>query len=466
MSTDPKEIFSAGRFIARQKAPYFRSILLGLAPVWVPPGVLPMPTMGVTEHGILMLDERFVSMVTPDEMAALLVHEVMHVCLDHLKRSRRAGREPRMSNKADDLSINPAIEDMGLKLPGGALKGLFPEDFGFKRGLTADEYYDLLRQMAQKQGQGQGKKGGKSSQTDRNQGGQGGQGEPQDPNDEHGEGGSGGDADHDHEGDGQQGHVGGGWCGSCANNPLPNEPDEKSEAARAPNEVDRLVRQVAEAVREQGQKARGTVPAMLQRWADDILAPPEVPWQTELAIITRHACGWRDGAVQHRYDAPSRRQAGIGFGPGRAVLPRLRMPTPNVTVIIDTSGSMSGKELGEAARETNGILKAVGANVTLCTCDAAVTGVTKVRSIQEACEKLVGGGGTDMRPAFAAVVKERPRPDLIVCITDGHVGDGFPREAPPGVKVIIVLVGSGAPDIACRGAKTVRTESAKVGHAA
>ncbi len=475
---DPQETFSAGRLIARQKAPYFRAILLGLAAVETPG----LGTIGVTEHGVLMLDWEFIRQVTPEEMAGLLVHEVMHVCLDHCARSRRANRDPRDGNTADDLAINPAIVDMGLVLPGGKLTGVFPETprfpakAGFKRGLSSDEYYELLRtRRAQQQGK-TGKSGKGSPQTGQGEAGAGGEGTPEEPNDEAGEGGSGGDADHenpgggdsgganDQNGDDQKPQAAGGFCGSCANRPMPGEPDAKNPASRPTSEVDRMVRQVAEATREHAAKERGKVPAMLQRWADDILKPAEIPWQSKLGCIARAACAWRDGAVQHRYDAPSRRQAGLGFGPGRPVLPRLRMPVPNVTVIIDTSGSMSPHELGEAARETNGILKACGADVTLCTCDEAVSGVTKVRSVQEACARLKGGGETDMRPAFKAVVKQRPRPDVIVCITDGHVGDGFPSKPIPGVKVIIVLVGHGAPAIVnTEWAETVRVESAKKG---
>lgn len=465
---DPQEVFSAARLIARQKAPYFRAVLLGLAPVEVPG----LGTIGVTDHGVLMIDWEFIRLLTPEECAGLLIHEVMHVVLDHVRRSRRAGRDPRMGNQADDLSINPAIQDMGMQLPGGALKGLFPEAFGFKRGLSSDEYYDLLRtQQAQKPKQGRGQKG-RSGQGD---GGAGGEGEPEEPNDESGEGGSGGDDDHERPGagskappgassPGQKPIVGQGHCGSCANHPLPNEPNGKAEASRPQSDIDRMVRQVAEAVREQAARARGTVPGMMQRWAAEVLAPPEIPWQQELAVLARAACAWRDGAVQHRYDAPSRRQAGIGFGPGKPVLPRLRMPVPTVAIIADTSGSMGPAELMEAARETNGILRAIGADVVLCTCDAAVTGVTKVKTIHEMCARLKGGGGTDMRPAFDAIVKERPSPDVIVCITDGHVGDGFPSAPIRGKKVIIVLVGNGAPDIAnTEWAKTVRTDSAKKG---
>ncbi len=201
---------------------------------------------------------------------------------------------------------------------------------------------------------------------------------------------------------------------------------------------------------------------MLQRWADEILAPAEVPWQTHLQIVSRHAVAWRDTAVDHRYDAPSRRQAGIGYGPGKPILPRFRMPVPNVDFIFDTSGSMSSHDLGEAAREANGIMKQVGANVRVCACDAHAGAIKKCSTVQEAVAMLTGGGGTDMRPAFDEMMKQRPRPEVIIVFTDGHVGDGFPHKPIPGVRVIICLIGAGAPDIPYADwATTVRVTSAK-----
>jgi predicted metal-dependent peptidase len=201
----------------------------------------------------------------------------------------------------------------------------------------------------------------------------------------------------------------------------------------------RIARQVASAIKELATTGRGNVPAFLCRWAEELMKPSEVPWEQELAMVTRHACAWRENAADHRYDAPSRRQAGIGYGPGKPILPRLRMPMPDVHVIFDTSGSMGTDELSQGGVEVNAILRAVGANITLCTCDAAVTGITKVRTIKDALKSLKGGGGTDMRPAFDAIMKTRPRPQVIVCLTDLHIGD--PGVQPQGVKVIWVGVG-------------------------
>lgn len=470
MSDNAKLTFAAGRLIAREKAPYMRALLLGFAPIETPG----LGTIGVTEHAVLMVDWAFIDQVTAEEMAGLLIHECMHILLKHASRAHRAGRDVRIDNIAADMAINPSIWDMGLKLPGGNAKqtvehplhGKYPEDYGWARGLTTDEYYEKLRQLPQHQqpqrivisvkgagGQGTGEDG------------EGGEGAPQDPNDASGEGGSGGDAAHSKPGQGggaaDKPKTAGGWCGSCAGNPMPGEPDQKHKASRSENEMHRISRAVAEAVLEASSGPdRGTVPSFMKRWAEQILTPAEIPWQKELAVVTRAACAWRENAVDHRYDAPSRRQAGVGYGVGKPVLPRFRQPVPNVAVILDTSGSMGSQEMGEACREVNGILKTIGAEVSFCTCDASVNGISKVRNVKEALARLHGGGGTDMAPGFAAVMKQRPRPEVVICLTDLCIGDPGPK--PVGAKVIWVAVGQyaqSAPDPPW--GKTIRTDSAK-----
>lgn len=457
---DPRKVFSAGRLLAvKVKAPYMAAIILAFAPVDAPG----LGTIGVTEHGVLMIDWEFIAklgdgrpdgMQATEEMAGLLVHEAFHVLLKHGKRGRVAGRDRQLDNDAADLAINPGCIDMGCKLPGGGpgvtpehpLHGMYPEDLGWPRGETTDQYYERLRKRQPpppKGGSGSAKgqpgdESGKGAQPSQD----GSQGSPGEGGAQ-GEGGEGNGPSTPQGGSGgahsKKPKAGGGWCGSCAGNPLPNEPKADAPESRSEAEMGRLARQVAAAVKEAAARGKGHVPAFLARWAEELLEPAEVPWEQELAMVTRHACAWRENAADHRYDAPSRRQAGIGYGPGRPILPRLRMPMPDVHIVFDTSGSMGTEELSVGGREVNGILKAVGANITLCTIDSAVTGVTKVKTIKEAISRLKGGGGTDMRPGFAAVMKCRPRPQVIVCITDLQIGDVGVQ--PAGVKVIWVGVG-------------------------
>lgn len=432
-----QQLLAAGRLIVKTKAPYFGAAVNGLAPREAPG----LGTVAVTNKGVMMVDPVWLVENTAEEVAGLLVHEVMHVILRHCDRMMKAARDPKLSNDADDLSINPSVLEMGFQLP-KKYPPLMPEQFGFPNGLTSDEYYARLKRMPKGPGGGGGSKG---KGQGKGKGGAGGQGDPNDPNNQSGEGGQGNDDDHDHDGQGQP-RTGQGWCGSCAGRPVPNEPDENkpgsgAEDNRTEQEMERMVRQVAEAVKSASAQ-RGKVPAGLQRWADEALRPPEIHWKTKLARITRTAIAWAAGATHHRYDGPSRRQAGLGFGEGKPVLPRLRHPIPKVAVIGDTSGSMGGSELAAVIRETNGILKAVGAEVTFAACDAAVHGgLVKVRSAKDLMSAMKGGGGTDMRPAFKAMERMRPRPEVVICITDGQVGDGFPTHAPKGMRVVSVLVG-------------------------
>ena len=125
--------------------------------------------------------------------------------------------------------------------------------------------------------------------------------------------------------------------------------------------------------------------------------------------------------VDLHWGRPSRRQGGIGFGPGLPILPAYRAPVPRVAVIVDTSGSMGAKELQEAISETAGVLQAVGAPVKFVAIDAQVQGMTEIENPQDIARLLVGGGGTRMQPAFELLRNERERPDVVICCTDGQI---------------------------------------------
>jgi predicted metal-dependent peptidase len=203
--------------------------------------------------------------------------------------------------------------------------------------------------------------------------------------------------------------------------------------------MERAVKEFAEAAKAAAAQGRGSVPAGILRLANDLLKPPKVPWRKKLGTVARRAVAWAAGAVDHRYDAPSRRQAGIGHGPGLPVLSRLRQRVPRVALVIDTSGSMGDAELSRAVSETIGVVKAVGAAVQLYSCDAAVHAAAPVKSLADVARNLKGGGGTLFQPVFDALEKAQPKPDVLVFVTDGGCFDA-PKQ-PRGVKVVWVLVG-------------------------
>ena len=399
MSLTPRDKLAAAITRVRdpQKglAPYFGATLAG----FVRRESTETPTLGITKHGVMLWNPQWVSTQSVDRLAAGLMHEVMHFVLHYHDRAKTLGivsaEDHQLGNLAHDACINEDLRK--AKLDVGS-DWIFPESLGQPEGLVFEERWRLLKQQQQKGG---GKQG---------------QGQPQ-----------------------QSQGLGKGQCGSCAGNPAPGEPSDGGRSeGRSEAEMERIRRQTAEAVRECVAKGRGTVPDSLKRWADEILAPPKVDWRRKLARAVRSAVA-AAGAQDLTFGKISRRQAGLGFGVGAPIVPSLRGYKPSVAVIVDTSGSMGEIELSAALSETKGILSAVGAQVDLCVCDAAVHGYKSVRRWDEALAMLKGGGGTDMAPAFEEISKQRKRPEVIVCITDGHIGDPGPE--PAYARVIWLLVG-------------------------
>jgi predicted metal-dependent peptidase len=90
-------------------------------------------------------------------------------------------------------------------------------------------------------------------------------------------------------------------------------------------------------------------------------------------------------------------------------------------------------------------------------CDAQAHEAQSVRSL--ATITLQGGGGTDMGAGLAAAAKLRPRPDLVVVLTDGFTP--WPAAAPDGIRVIVGLMSPGGRTPAW--AKTVLVGDAAAG---
>jgi predicted metal-dependent peptidase len=418
---------AAARLLAVTKMPYFKAAILGMVPV----KVHGLGTIGVTRKGVMVWDPKALDAWTTEQTAGVLIHEAMHLLRLHADRFDKIKGDAQLWNIAADCEINDDLQAARLPLPND---GCFPNKLGLDEGLTAEEYYRLLEQHVQKQIM---KKKGEDQEKDIEN------------DNEDGEGASSGKQGQEKDESGPQGNrvaealgikpgVGSGQCGGCAGNPNEGEEQHDGRTGRNKLELERMRKQVAEEVRKEAEKGRGTIPGGLRRWAEEYLKPPTIPWRQKLARAVRGAIAYRPGAVDLHYTAPSRRQAGIGFGPGKPILPALRAPIPRVSVIVDTSGSMGAGELNTAISETRGVLDACGANVQFCACDAAVHTLQKVRTWKEAVSLLKGGGGTDFRPAFEAVVKDHPKPDVVIFITDGM---GPAPEEPPPCKVIWVLVG-------------------------
>ena len=109
-----------------------------------------------------------------------------------------------------------------------------------------------------------------------------------------------------------------------------------------------------------------------------------------------------------------------------------------LVIVIDTSGSMSNKMLGEAVKIVGGVVKSLPRRdaVRVMAADAQTYDCQKV--FREDQIVLTGGGGTDMSRAIADASRQEPRPDLVLCISDGYTGwPSGPTEHVPCVAIIV-----------------------------
>ena len=342
--------------------------------VIVVPGI---NTIAVDEHWRLYIDPFIVQEWSVELVGSVLVHHVGHLLRDHASRARELGIDHGSVKDwtlAADMEINDDLTDLG-ELPGDAA---VPQKFGLEPGRFAEEYFRALHELEE--------------------------------HPESQECGSGADANaRDYEEPGEGGAI-------------------KEYGAH-------LLRctVAAECLKQEG-LLPGSVPAGMKRWAEDLL-DAKVDWRRVLAAEIRQGLNSVIGAVDYSYSRPSRRQSVSA----NVVLPSMRKPLPNVAVVVDTSGSMTEALLAQVLAEVEGLLRSVGLNrdgIRVLSCDAAVHLVQRVSSVRQV--ELVGGGGTNMGEGIAAALKLRPRPQVIVVLTDGYTP--WPESAPKGARVVIGLM--------------------------
>ncbi|MFJ4689008.1 VWA-like domain-containing protein [Streptomyces sp. NPDC088789] len=362
------------RLHAAQVRPYLATALFALYVV----EDRSVPTMAVDRYWRCYVSPAFVDRTPVEELAGVWVHEVSHLLRDHHDRGDRVARHRGLTGPGERLRINIAADlEINDDVYGDGLTrprgAVVPSTLGLDPGQLMEDY---LRQF---------RLGPRTQELV--------------------------------------------WldCGSGADG-LEREWD------RGPDGGHGLSARERDAVRfrvAQGIKGRpGSAPAGWRRWAEEAFQPPQ-PWRELLGAAIRSAVSAGGAGEDYTYGRPARRAAGV---PG-VVLPSLRRMPPRVSVVIDTSGSVSDAELGSALREVAAIARAVGGRrdlVSVVPCDASSG------SLQPLCRAegiaLVGGGGTDLRAGFGRALRARPGPDVIVVLTDGQTP--WPGHRPPCRTVV------------------------------
>ena len=458
------------RLRARQKMPYFTSMLMSLHPVERPG----MGTMAVDKHGRLYWDPKYLEQTDDEELPTAVLHEVLHLYLRHHSRLLEALEDPfraRCAELAKELAVNTNLAESGLEIPEGwVVPRRFTTKAGdpFPRGRSTEEYYDLLldalapdpaaapgeNEDTSADGQGDtsedanGEAGASDQDTsaeaeNRSEGQQTGEeaGQSADQADDRGTdseadsdgeqewqdrlgGTPGAGADGAGEGEGEEPSTpidrGQGQGGSSHDGqsrpwelPPPDPSDQDSTPGYDPGELEILVEHTAQRI-EEAERSRGKVPAGLAREAKRILHPTVDPVR-QLESKVRFAVSATFGYGSFTYRKPSRRQP-----PGGALLPRHQRPIPRVLVIADTSGSMGERDLGLALGVIARVLRKLPdpRGVEVWTGDTQVASAQRVFRPEQV--RLVGGGGTDMAAMIEGAMELRRPPDVILVATDGY----------------------------------------------
>lgn len=345
-----------------------------------------VPTAGITKTGHIIFNVNFVKMLKDKYSKAfskkflfLVAHEIAHFAFHHAER--QGERDPKIFNVAADFAINLLLHKQfegsaDYFIEGGCLDPKYDD-------MSAEEVYELIKNDPQYKDDESGI--GQDIRTDL--------------------------SEEDIAADGglvRERRV-----------PLPDMSGKTREQIR---------KEIADWVGKATQEAfavakqQGKLPSDFERAISKLLKP-QVDWLTALKQKLRFGCS-RTEKRDVTWSYPNRRFVGMDmYLPGN-----VGPETPKIVYAIDTSGSMSEKDLSQAISELEDIRKRFRAKVYFMDCDAQVHGSRWIQPY-EALPKLAGGGGTDFIPVFDHLVANRIKPDYCVFFTDGY--GSFPDSKPP-----------------------------------
>lgn len=219
-----------------------------------------------------------------------------------------------------------------------------------------------------------------------------------------------------------------------------------------------LARSANERVRD-----RGYSHGNIQRIIDALLEPEQIPWDVFLRDVIQGAI---TAKVHEEMASPNLSLINEDYlepWPGQTLEFGF-----NITWMTDTSGSMGDDEYARACACINSLLaQNKSVFVTYCECDAAMQKEVKVTNVEPPSDEYIkelqnrrGHGGTVYTPFFKRVAgadepkdwvpgapkldDKHPKPDLMVICTDGGVGlmgECFPQYQPECPIIWLLMPG-------------------------
>ncbi|CAC9619503.1 Sll7028 protein [uncultured Gammaproteobacteria bacterium] len=342
----------------------------------------------------------FIDSLNKHQIKFVLIHEALHCALTHF--ARRGNRTKHKWDLACDFAINPLLVKEGFHPP------IDVPIFQQYAGMIAEEIYpmidDNLNQEPMDQHLYDDQANDDSKQSDGGMREDQLQQEPK-PQSKANEGEQGG-------------------ASSLAQQPAILRPDEIEKLATQWQKNLASSAQIA----QQAGKLEGEFAKLV-----DFFLQPQVSWQSLLAQYMSALA--RD---DFSYSRPSRRS-------GEAILPALKSHQIDITVAIDTSGSISQEEVDEFVSEVNAIKANLRASITLIACDDKLSEHSPWRfEAWDALQfpaSLGGGKGTNFNPVFDYINAQDRVCDVLIYFTDAK--GKFP-EIEPNYPVMWLVKGKEA----------------------
>lgn len=430
----PRQLLGQARVHTFEYVPYLASYIYSLREQETP-GI---GTAAVDEQGNLYWCPKFITEIGKETGAYLVAHEVLHLIFQHHARAREIyGDNPQeferyAMNIAGDLVIEQTLAMMrhlrpkdavrlGCDIPAWGIKLDFPEN------LSMQQYYRLImeklkanQQTPQQQNQqSQQQEDSDDNASDDTSDGKGNGDADFVPDDDNSEAGGGEHPPEDRAGSpsggqGKESQKPGapGTGGSCADG-CPREYETQGDSSWQAYGEDMAAAQAEQAIAEFEKSNPGSVPGSLKQALQQKLRPQPDPFdQLRSAVCTSVASpvGGRDYTHRRR----SRKQPPAADTPllhGRITV------QPHAVVIVDTSGSMLGRETQAKALSVIGKGLRKLSRVRVYCADTHVRSNKLVSSTKTF--EWTGGGGTSMAAALEEVDRTE-QPDSIILVTDAE----------------------------------------------
>lgn len=347
------------------KEPFYGLLILSLNKVWDKR----VPTAGVSKNGVnfqLTINEDFWNSLSDNHKRGLLKHELLHIGFFHIQ-CQDEFQNKKVANIAMDIEINQYIDPEDLPEGGCTLESFSEYNLPPKAGCR--EYYKLLmKAMEQEKQSGSGGKISDMAGMD----------------------------DGAAYGDGTINPDHGTW----------KDFEDLSEAEKKllESQTAHILKEIADSV----EKSRGTIPGEFQGIIERLrhIEPPKFDWRS---YVRRFAGGSSEVFTKKLRRKENRR---FDENPGLKIKNKRHL-----LVAIDTSGSVSDKEVKEFLNEIHHIHK-TGSEVTVLQCDTTIRSIEKFKPNQDIV--LHGRGGTDFDPVLEYYNENTRKYTCMFYLTDGE----------------------------------------------